>query len=153
MVQPPGGTETDTDTSPITLETLGIGWITEVEEIVKTGPETWFRQQLVEFLLAFIFGVVARISGAIEAAWMFVVDEIIGGASEALGGFAFVGNSAGDFGLWILSQIESAVSLAGPLAPLVWIVLVAITVIAVYRVTKALLTLVNLDSLLQLVKS
>ena len=146
MVRPPGGTDDST-----TVITIIPDWVKDLKEIATTGPVTWFRQQFVEFTLAFIFGVVARISGAIESAWLFVVDNIGTGATEFFGGFAFIGNAAGDTGLWFLSQIETAVSLAGPLAPLVWIILVAIVVIGTYRAMKALLTLVNLDSLLQLI--
>ena len=67
------------------------------------------------------------------------------------GGVGWIGGSIlGTVG-WLFSQIEAAVALAGPLAPLVWAILAAIVVVATYRTVKALLTLVNLDSLLQLV--
>lgn len=149
-VGPIPGDDTDDDGGNITPETLGIGWITDLKAIATEGPVDWFEKRFVKFVLAFILGAFARVAGVIEGAWLWIATNIGGGTVEVWDGAAYMGTQILEFILFLLGAVETATSWAGPLAPLVWAILVALVVIAVYRIGKALLTLVNLDSVLQL---
>ena len=125
-------------------------WIYNLKAIATEGPVDWFEKRFVEFVLAFILGAFARVAGLIESAWLWLANNVGGGTVEVWDGAAYMGTQILEFILFLLGAVETATSWAGPLAPLVWTILVALVVIAVYRVTKALLTLLNLDSLMQL---
>lgn len=117
-------------------------WIWNLEDLAKTGPVTWFRKRFVEFILAFVFGAAAEISGALGAMWSWLSTAVADGAAEVFGGPVFIAGGVVELALGLVSFIRGVVLAFGPAAPFVWMLLGLALTLVLYRLGKALLTLI-----------
>lgn len=122
---------------PVTLETLGIGWVTKLREVATVGPAKYVYRKITTFVLGTVVGFALNLGetlresfGAVEESFRFAGDQA-GSAFES-GGDAVL-DAAGIAGELARSLGESA----GPFAPLIVVGLVVVLAALIIRVYRA----------------